>query len=158
PFPSGTATMFRRIANLISGFFSLFISGVERRHPEALLELEQENLRKQVAQFNQGLATHAGMCERLMEQTRKLEAEEQDIRGKTAANLKVGNRDAAGQYALRLQTVSRELAENRVQLQQAEATYKNLVKARDIAIQAAQRKIETLRNSINDLKVKRAMG
>jgi phage shock protein A len=66
--------MFGRIANLFKGFFSLFISGVERRNPEALLELEQENLRKQIGQFNQGLASHAGLCERLMTQVKKLEA------------------------------------------------------------------------------------
>jgi phage shock protein A len=70
--------MFSRLANLIKGFFSLFISGVERRNPEALLELEQENLRKQIANFNQGLATHAGLCERIMGQVRKLEAEQKD--------------------------------------------------------------------------------
>ena len=40
--------MFGRIANLFKGFISLFVSGVERRNPEALLELEQENLRKQI--------------------------------------------------------------------------------------------------------------
>ena len=48
--------MFGRIANLFKGFLSLFVSGIERRNPEALLELEQENLRKQIGQFNQGLA------------------------------------------------------------------------------------------------------
>ena len=66
--------MFGRIANLFKGFLSLFISGVEKRNPEALLELEQENLRKQIGNFNQGLASHAGLCERLMSQVRKLEA------------------------------------------------------------------------------------
>src|SRR3546814_7469256 len=65
--------MFSRVANLIKGFFSLFISGVERRNPEALLDLEQENLRKQVANFNQGLATHAGMC-RSEEHTSELQS------------------------------------------------------------------------------------
>jgi hypothetical protein len=68
--------MFGRIANLFKGFLSLFISGVERRNPEALLELEQENLRKQVGNFNQGLASHAGLSERLMSQVRKLEVEQ----------------------------------------------------------------------------------
>ena len=37
--------MFSRISNLIRGFFSLFITGLEKKNPEALLELEQENLR-----------------------------------------------------------------------------------------------------------------
>jgi phage shock protein A len=77
--------MFGRIANLFKGFLSLFVSGVERRNPEALLELEQENLRKQVGNFNQGLASHAGLSERLMSQVRKLEAEQKDLRAKTTA-------------------------------------------------------------------------
>jgi phage shock protein A len=150
--------MFTRIMNLFKGFLGLFISGVERRNPEALLEVEKEHLRAQVAQFNQGLASHAGMCERLMVQTKKLEGEEQELRAKTAANLRAGNKEVAGQYALRLQTVTRELGENREQLKQAEETYKNLVKARDTAISSAQAKIQALKNSIDDLKVKKAMG
>lgn len=150
--------MFTRIMNLFRGFLSLFISGMERKNPEALLELEQENLRKQIGKYNQGLASHAGLCERLMAQTKKLEAEERELRAKAGANLKAGNRDAAGQYALRLQTVSRELEENRVQLKQAEETYQNLLKARDVAISTARAKIENLKSSINDMKMKQAMA
>jgi phage shock protein A len=150
--------MFERLANLIRGFFGLFISGLERQNPEALLEVETENLRKQIAQYNQGLASHAGLCERLMSQVKKLENDERDLRAKTGANLRAGNRDAAAQYALRLQTVSRELEENRKQLEQAETTYKDLLKARDVAVSSARAKIESLRSSISDLKMKRAMA
>ena len=150
--------MFERLANLIRGFFGLFISGLERQNPEALLEVETENLRKQIAQYNQGLASHAGLCERLMSQVKKLENEERDLRAKTGANLRAGNRNAAGQYALRLQTVSRELEENRKQLEQAETTYKDLLKARDVAVSGARAKIESLRSSISDLKMKKAMA
>jgi phage shock protein A len=150
--------MFSRVANLFRGFLSLFISGIERRNPEALLELEQENLRKQVANFNQGLATHAGMCERLMGQVRKLEAEQKDLRAKTAAHLRAGNKSAAGQYALRLQTVEQQLEENRKQLEQAESTYKNLIKARDVAVQTARAKIESLKGAINDMRMNQAMA
>jgi|SRR5262249_25816068 len=150
--------MFRRLTNLIRGFFGLFISGLERQNPEALLEVETENLRKQVAQYNQGLASHAGLCERLMSQVRKLESDQRDLRAKTAANLRAGNRSAAAQYALRLQTIERELQENRTQLEQAEATYKELVRARDVAVNSARMKIESLKASISDLKIKRAMA
>ena len=150
--------MFERLGNLIRGFFSLFVSGLERQNPEALLEVESENLRKQIGQYNQGLASHAGLCERLMSQVKKLEVDERDLRAKTSANLRAGNRDAAGQYALRLQTVSRELEENRKQLEQAETTYKDLLKARDIAVSSARAKIEALRSSISDLKMKKAMA
>jgi len=150
--------MFQRLSNLIRGFFSLFISGLERQNPEALLEVEQENLRKQIAQYNQGLATHAGLCERLISQVRQLENEQKDLRARTAANLRAGNRDAAAQLALRLQTIDRELDENRTQLEQAEKTYRDLVKARDVAINAARQKIESLKAGISDMKMKKAMA
>jgi phage shock protein A len=150
--------MFGRVANLIKGFFSLFLSGVEKRNPEALLELEQENLRKQISNFNQGLATHAGLCERIMGQVRKLEAEHKELRAKTAAHLRAGNKSAAGQYAIRLQAVDAQLEENRKQLEQAEATYKNLIKARDVAVQSARTKIEGLKGAINDMRMNRAMA
>ncbi len=150
--------MFRRLSNLIRGFFSLFISGLERQNPEALLEVEQENLRKQIGQYNQGLASHAGLCEGLIAQVRRLENDERDLRAKASVNLRAGNRDIAAQYALRLQTVDRELAENRTQLEQAEKTYKDLLKARDVAISTARQKIESLRAGISDMKMKRAMA
>jgi len=150
--------MFQRLSNLIRGFVSLFISGLERQNPEALLEVEQENLRKQIGQYNQGLASHAGLCERLIAQVKQLEAEQRDLRAKTTANLRAGNRDSAAQYALRLQTIERELDENRTQLEQAEKTYKDLVRARDVAINAARTKIESLKSGINDLKMKRALA
>lgn len=148
--------MFSRIANLIRGFLSLFVSGLEKQNPEALLEVERENLRKQIANYNQGLAAHAGLCERLIGQVKRLETEERELRAKTGAQLRAGNRDAAGQYALRLQTVQRELTENRAQLGDAEKTYQELIRARDVSIKAAQKKIEDLKYSLSDLKIKKA--
>ncbi len=150
--------MFRRLSNLVRGFLGLFISGMERQNPEALLEVEKENLREQIGKYNMGLASHAGLCERLMTQVKRLETEERDLRAKASANLKAGNRQAAGQYALRLQTVARELEENRTQLASSEETYKNLVRARDVAVNAARAKMEALKSSIDDLKMKKAMA
>lgn len=150
--------MFKRFSNLVRGFFGLFISGLERQNPEALLEVESENLRKQIAQYNQGLTSHAALCERLMTQVRKQEVEQRDLRAKTTANLRAGNREAAGQYAIRLQTVERELEENRKQLEQAETTYKELTRAREVAVSTARAKIEALRSSISDMKMKKAMA
>ena len=150
--------MFQRFMNLIRGFLGLFVSGLERSNPEALLEVEKEHLREQIARYNQGLATHAGLCERLMSQVKKLEGEDAELRAKTSAHLRAGNRDAAAQYALRLQTVTRELAENRAQLESAEKTYKDLLKARDVSVQAARAKLDALKAGLDDLKVKKAMA
>jgi phage shock protein A len=130
--------MFKRIANLFRGFLGLFVSGLEKQNPEALLEVEKENLREQIAKYNKGLAAHAGLCERLMSQVKKLEKEENELRAKTAANLKAGNKSLAGQYAVRLQTNRRELEENRAQLAAGETTYKELLSARDVSVRAAR--------------------
>lgn len=148
--------MFNRLSNLFRGFFGLFISGLEKKNPEALLEVEKENLRKQIAEYNQGLAGHAGLCERLVSQIKRQEQEERDLNAKAMANLKAGNREAASQYALRLQTLRRELVENRAQAQQAEATYQELLRAREVAVKAAQAKIESLKYAIDDMKIKKA--
>lgn len=150
--------MLRRLSNLVRGFFSIFVSGLEQKNPEALLAVEQENLRKQIAKFNASLVSHASLVERLIAHVRKLETDESDLRAKTSANLKLGNREAAGQYALRLQAVTRELDENQKQMVHAEKTYKDLVRARDVAVSVAKSKIEALKSGISDMKMRRAMA
>ena len=47
--------MFSRIANLFKGFLSLFVSGLERQNPKALIEAEKENLRAQIIALGGGL-------------------------------------------------------------------------------------------------------
>ena len=58
--------MFQRLKTLVRGFLSLFISGLEKANPRALIEAEKENLRQQISRFNDNLANHAGFVERLM--------------------------------------------------------------------------------------------
>src|ERR1041384_4710166 len=142
--------MWRRIVNLFRGFLGLFITGMEKSNPKALLEVEKENLRKQVARFNESLASHAGFCERLMRQVKNLESQERDLAAKAAAHLKAGNTAVAGQYALQLRTVKEQLEENRSQLGDAEKTYKDLEKARDVSVSEARVKIEKLSRMISE--------
>ncbi len=148
--------MFKRIGNLIKGFFGLFIGGIEKRNPEALLEVEKENLRKQISKFNNGLASHAGLVEQLISRVKKLEKEETDLRAKTAANLKNGNRELAGQYALKLKKVDAEHDEVKAQFEDAESQYKELIKARDVSVREARAKIEEISRGIDDAKVQKA--
>jgi phage shock protein A len=148
--------MFNRLYRLIRGAFGILLGGLEQRHPEALLETERENLRKQIAQYNQGLAANAGLCERLITQVKTLERDEKGLRAKTAALVRTGNRELAGSFAVRLQTVRQGLQQGRADLEQAEETYRQLIRARDVAIQNAQSRIEALRLMLDDLKIKRA--
>ncbi len=150
--------MWMRLSNLIRGFLGLFISGIERQNPRALIEVEKENLRKQIARYNDNLAVHAGFTERLLRQVKNLEAQERDLAAKAAANLKVGNRNAAAQYALQLKTVKEQLEENRAQLATAEETFKKLVQARDVSVRDAQAKIENLKRLMTETEMLEAQA
>jgi len=150
--------MWARIKTLFRGFLSLFVTGLEKANPKALIEAEKENLRAQIARFNENLAQHAGFCERLMRQIKQLEAQEKELVAKAAANLKVGNRDAAGQYALQLQTVKAQLEENRAQLVDAEKTYQNLLTARDVTVREAKAKIQKLERMLSETEMLEAQA
>ena len=148
--------MFKRLGNLIKGFFGMFVGGLEKKNPEVLLEVEKENLRKQISEFNKGLANHAGLVERLVTQAKKLDREEDELRAKTAANLKAGNRAAAGEYALKLKNSEKEHDEVKEQLESAEKRYQELLKARDVSVKEAKTKIEQLSRDIDDMKIQKA--
>ncbi len=150
--------MWKRIANLLKGFIGLFVSGVERQNPQALIEVEKENLRTQIARFNDNLSTHAGFIERLIRQVRNLEQKEKELTAKTAAHIKAGNRAVAGQLALELSTVKEQLEENRQQIVAAEETFKKLVKSRDVAVQEARAKIEKLSRLITETEMMEAQA
>ncbi|NNC90220.1 MAG: hypothetical protein HKN82_17320 [Akkermansiaceae bacterium] len=150
--------MFKRIGNVIRGFFLRLVGKAEAANPEALLEVEKENLRAQIAEFNNGLAKHAGLVERLISRVKKLDAREEELRAKTAANLKAGNRKQAGEYALELKEISREHDGVKDQMEDAEKRYKELTRARDVSVKTAREKIEALRRDIDDMKVQKAMA
>lgn len=150
--------MFSRLMNLIRGFFSLFIKGLEAQNPHALIEAEKENLRSQIARFNEALANHAAFVERLMRQVKNLSAKEKELAAKIAANLKAGNRQVAGQLALQLQTVKAQLEENQQQLQMSDKTFKDLEKSRDVSVREAQAKIEKLQSMVSETEMLEAQA
>ena len=44
--------MFSRIGRLVRGFFSLFITGLEERNPEALMAAARDDFRAKMTQYN----------------------------------------------------------------------------------------------------------
>lgn len=149
-------TMFKRIGNIIKGIFLRLIGKAERANPEALLEVEKENLRKQITEFNKALAAHAALVEDLKSRAKKLDEREDELRAKTVANLKAGNRAAAGQLALKLKEVGKSHDEVAKQFEESEKRYKELIRARDVSVKEAKSKIESLSRGINDMKVQKA--
>ena len=52
--------MFARIGRLVRGFFGLFISGLEEKNPEALMEAARQEFREKMTHYNLALAKMAG--------------------------------------------------------------------------------------------------
>ena len=122
-------------------------------------EKERAEAEELLEKYKQRLAAAEDETQRILEEARAAaEKVRRDLRAKATAHVRAGNNSAAGQYALRLQSVEAQLTENRAQLEQAETTYKNLVKARDVAVQTARAKIESLKGAINDMRMKQAMA
>ena len=144
--------------NLLRGVLSRIVSFFESRNPGALLELEQENLRKRIMEFNSGLVAHAAASERLTSQVKLAEAKAENLATRIKTLLKAGMREPASRLALERQGVEAQLAEDRKQRDRAEATFRQLVETRDRAVAQARRKIEALRRDIGDLKTKRALA
>jgi phage shock protein A len=147
-----------RAFNLVSGLASRLVYVFERRNPDALLEVEKENLRKAVNSFNEGLVTHATLSERLKMQVADGEAKIAEATAKTRGLVKAGQPQAAGRYALQIKEVTARLAEDQRQLVESEERFSHLVRTRDLSVADARSRIERLRQQIGELKVNRAIA
>ncbi len=150
--------MFARLKNLVVGFMSLFIRGLEVSNPEALLEAERERLRKAVGLYNQNLARQAGFVERLRAQTAALKKQVGELTASATAHLKAGNRELAANLALDLKRVNEQLEENARQEQEAEEMYQSYLRQRDVVIREAREKIEMLSRQISQVELMEAQA
>ena len=148
--------MIKRVLHFFKSLFGSAVTELEKTNPDALLGAEKENLRKQIQRYNQGLAAHAAMVEKLITQVNSQEQQEAQLLTKIKANVTAGNQELAGRQALKLSEVRNELTTNRDQLEAAENTYQEMSRNREASVKEAQKKIETLQAKINELKVKEA--
>ena len=146
----------KRIIHFFRSLLGLAVTNLEKSNPEALLESEKESLRKQVLQYNQGLAAHAAMVEKLIAQLKRQESQETALIAKIKANVQAGNTDFAGREALKLKELRNEIDVNREQLEAAETTYQQMTRSRESAVKEAQKRIQTLQSKINELRVSEA--
>ncbi|HKU41435.1 MAG TPA: hypothetical protein VJR89_24930 [Polyangiales bacterium] len=148
----------KRIVNLWYAVLGSGVSELEAKNAEAMLDFEREELQRKLARYNHGLAGHAAICERLKAALLKLDREREQLEPKLQARLAAGDRATAGGYALRLSRIGEERASLGTQLTEAEAMYRELVRAREVALRAAGEKIEALKRSIGELRVQEALA
>ena len=123
--------IFARIGRLFRGFFGLFISGIEERNPEALMEAARQEFRDKMSQYNLALARMAGIAERLKSQIKSKAQRAQELERRVLANHQAGNMELAGSLARELQELKADLGTDNQELQETEEAYQaNLRQAR----------------------------
>lgn len=151
-------TMFDRIAKIFKGFFSLFISGIEKANPRALLEAESASLHEAVGTFNRNLARQAGQVEKLREQVKRQQKEHDLTKARAAASYNAKNFEEAGRLALQLKQLASDIADNEAGLKQAEDLYQTLTRQRDTYVREAQRRIESIKQKMSRAEMAEAQA
>lgn len=150
--------IFSRIGRLINGFLSLFVSGLERRNPEALMEAARQEFRDRMAHYNQALARMAGIAERLKSQIKSKTDKAQDLQRRIMANYRAGNQELAGSLARELQEMQSDMSTDTAELKETEEGYQANLRQAKIAQQEFEDKINRLDRQLSQVKVKEAQA
>lgn len=150
--------VFARIGRLFKGFVSLFISGIEERNPEALMEAARQEFRDKMAQYNQALARMAGIAERLKAQISTKSARAQDLERRIMANHRAGNMELAGSLARELQELKADLTTDTGELSETEEAYQANLRQAKVAQKDFADKVQRMERQLSQVKVKEAQA
>ena len=150
--------LFARIGRLFRGFLGLFISGLEERNPEALMEAAREEFRTKMTQYNLALAKMAGVAERLKSQVKGKAARAQDLERRILANHSAGNMELAGSLARELQELKADLTVDSQELQETEEAYQLNLRQAKVAQQDFQDKVRRLEKQLSQVQIKEAQA
>jgi phage shock protein A len=149
---------FSRIGRLFRGFLGLFISGIEARNPEALMEAARQEFRDKMAQYNLALARMAGVAERLKSQIKGKTARAQDLERRILANHHAGNMELAGSLARELQELKADLTTDTKELAETEEAYQGNLRQAKIVQKEFENKLRGLEKQLSQVKIKEAQA
>jgi phage shock protein A len=147
-----------RLSRLIRGFLGLFISGLEERNPEALMEAARQEFRDKMAAYNMALAQMAGIAERLKNQIKGKSARAQELERRILANHQAGNLDLAGTLARELQELKADLTTDTGELQETETAYQSNLRQAKVSQKEFEDKINKLQKQLSQVKIKEAQA
>lgn len=150
--------IFARIGRLFKGFLSLFVSGLEARSPEALMEAARQEFRERMASYNQALARMAGVAERLKGQIKVKSVKGQDLERRILANHRAGNVELAGSLARELQELKVDLTTDTAELSETEEAYQANLRQAKVAQRDFEDKIRKLEAQMSQVKIKEAQA
>jgi len=150
--------VFARIGRLFTGFLSLFISGIEEKNPEALMEAARQEFREKMTNYNLALARMAGVAERLKSQVKGKAARAQDLERRILANHRAGNMELAGSLARELQELKADLTVDSGELQETEQAYQANLRQAKVSQRDFEEKIRRLETQLSQVKIKEAQA
>jgi len=150
--------IFARIGRLFRGFLGLFISGIEERNPEALMEAARQEFRDRMAQYNLALARMAGIAERLKTQIKSKTNKAQELERRILANHRAGNLELAGSLARELQDLKGDLTTDTAELEDTEEAYQANLRQAKLAQKEFEDKVRKLERQLSMVKVKEAQA
>ncbi len=149
---------FARVGRLFKGFLSLFVSRLESRSPEALMEAARQEFRQKMTAYNQALARMAGVAERLKSQIRSKTQRAQELERRILANHRANNLELAGSLARELQELKADLANDTAELSETEEAYQANLRQAKLAQREFEDKIRNLEKQMSQVKVKEAQA
>src|SRR5213593_4093357 len=147
-----------RLGRLFRGFLGLFISGLEERNPEALMEAARQEFRDKMAQYNLALAQVAGVAERLKNQIKGKTVRAQELERRILANHQAGNLELAGALARELQDLKADLTTDTHELQETENAYQGNLRQAKVAQKEFEDKVRRLEKQLSMVKIKEAQA
>jgi len=150
--------LFARVGRLFKGFLSLFVSGLESRSPEALMEAARQEFRQKMTAYNQALARMAGIAESLKAQVKSKAQRAQDLERRILANHRAGNLELAGSLARELQELKADLQTDTNELNETEEAYQANLRQAKLAQREFEDKIRSLQQQMSQVKVKEAQA
>jgi phage shock protein A len=150
--------IFARVGRLIRGFLGLFISGIEERNPEALMEAARQEFREKMVQYNLALARMAGVAERLKSQIRSKTTRAQELERRILANHQAGNLELAGSLARELQELKGDLTTDTQELSETEDAYQQNLRQAKVVQKDFEDKVRRLEKQLSQVKIKEAQA
>jgi phage shock protein A len=147
-----------RLSRLLRGFLGLFISGLEERNPEALMEAARQEFRNKMVQYNLALAQMAGVAERLKNQIKGKTGRAQELERRILANHQAGNMELAGTLARELQELKADLTTDTNELQETENAYQSNLRQAKVSQKEFEDKINRLQKQLSQVKIKEAQA
>jgi phage shock protein A len=147
-----------RLGRLFRGFLSLFVSGLEERNPEALMEAARQEFRQKMTQYNLALAQMAGIAERLKNQIKGKAARGQELERRILANHQAGNLELAGTLARELQELKADLTTDTNELTETEGAYQANLRQAKLSQKEFEERINKLQKQLSQVKIKEAQA